>query len=138
MQPRGEVPRGMQVPGHARAHPHVFGSLDSELDTLTLDDVPSGPPSSTHPGSTGALEPPGGAGGAPGALMRSPASLMSSPGTPLSALLASGMPGDEDVDEEAEPYDVDEEDMHAVGIPAARGWRLDPRYVRAARSEQRS
>lgn len=138
MQPRGEAPKSMQMPGHARAHPHVFGDLDSELDTLTLDDVPSDPPSGAHSESTGTLEPPGGAGPPSGALMRSPASFMSSPGTPLSALLASGMPGDEDVDEEAETYDVDEEDMHAVGIPAARGWRLDPRYVRAARGEQRS
>ena len=104
------------------------------LDTLTLDAGDSGPPSSAHPESAGALEPPGAAGVPSGALMRSPASFMSSPGTPLSALLASGMPGDEDVDEEAETYDVDEEDMHAVGIPAARGWRLDPRYVRVRRA----
>ena len=37
---------------------------------------------------------------------------------------------DDSDDELAEHFDVDEEDMHAAGIPAARGWRLDARYVR--------
>jgi choline kinase len=40
--------------------------------------------------------------------------------------------GELDDDEELEPYgsdfeDEDEEDMHAHGVPAARGWRLDAR-----------
>lgn len=36
---------------------------------------------------------------------------------------------DESEDEAVESFDEDEEDMHASGIPAARGWRLDARYV---------
>lgn len=36
---------------------------------------------------------------------------------------------DDSDDELAERFDEDEEDMHAYGIPAARGWHLDPRYV---------
>jgi len=36
---------------------------------------------------------------------------------------------DDSDDELTEQFDDDEEDMHAYGIPAARGWYLDPRCV---------
>lgn len=43
---------------------------------------------------------------------------------------------DDSDDELAEQFDEDEEDMHAYGIPAARGWYLDPRYVLMAHRRQ--
>ena len=43
---------------------------------------------------------------------------------------------DESDDEDEEHFDVDEEDMHAYGIPAARGWRLDARYVHMSLRKQ--
>ena len=38
-------------------------------------------------------------------------------------------PQDESDDDLAEQFDENEDDMHASGIPAARGWRLDPRHA---------
>jgi len=43
---------------------------------------------------------------------------------------------DDSDDELAEQFDEDEEDMHAYGIPAARGWYLDSRYVLFAHLSQ--
>lgn len=43
---------------------------------------------------------------------------------------------DDSEDDGVDDFDVNEDDMHAFGIPAARGWRLDARYVaRLTRSE---
>lgn len=44
---------------------------------------------------------------------------------------------DESDDEDEEHFDVDEEDMHAYGIPAARGWRLDARCVHMCLRKER-
>ena len=54
-------------------------------------------------------------------------------GTPaFSPFIPAQSPVQEPVDDDSEdsgtePFDQDEEDMHADGIPAARGWRLDLR-----------